>query len=81
MKNISFFKQISALEKDFDAQKIIENLVLYHNLCNFNKLEKWCGENNPRLIIETLDTRQEYVYDYCNGYVGEQLKMKLIGEI
>ena len=56
---------------------VIERLVTQTVPIPVHKVINWCKKHNPKLIISDVDGSNEKVYDYLNGYVGEQLKLKL----
>ena len=62
-----------------NRQAAIVSLVIKNGLVtnSFVKASEWCKKNNPKMIIYDVDNGEEMVYDYLNGYVGEQLKLKL----
>lgn len=62
---------------DRTINEIIHLLVDQTKNVPQNKLYEWCMKNNPRLVVYDVDTKQELIYDYVNGYVGEQLQLQL----
>lgn len=61
----------------FTVTNIIERLVTENVSITPHKVINWCKKHNPKLIISDVDGSNEMVYDYLNGYIGEQLKLKL----
>jgi hypothetical protein len=63
--------------KEFTTNNTIERLVTQNVSIAPHKVINWCKKNNPKMIVSDIDGSNEMVYDYLNGYVGEQLKLKL----